>query len=218
MEVRHATLLDDDAVLISSGFNTVDVWSLREGRRCAPVPISKGRGATTTRERVQGAAQHRPVRRRVAALGRLATGERIESARGARALGLARGRVLADGARLATLARHCREVGTGSSTGRKLTRALASGVADAGVLRDGRRLLTATADNGLALWDPRHADTCTNPIRGLSPEGALLPDGGTLALLRSGHRADDGSLAEGRTVAVRAGWLRLDGRPRTYLP
>ncbi|MFO0604921.1 MAG: WD40 repeat domain-containing protein [Polyangiales bacterium] len=211
MEVRRATLLDDDAVLISSGFNTVDVWSLREGRALRSVPISKG-GSYDYPVSAFGGRAATVQSDGAWLLWDLATGERIEALAGLEPWGLARAAFSPDGARLATS--HAAEVALWDvATGRKLT-ALSQAAGVTPTLefsRDGRRLLTATADNGLALWD-LDADTCTNlPIRGLYPKARFSPDGGTLALLRSDIELTMWSLAEGRRVAVRAmgpyGWM-----------
>lgn len=211
MEVRRATMLDDDTVLISSGFDTVDVWSLREGRALRSVPISRGGNYDYPVSAVGGRAA--TVQSDGSwALWDLATGERIDLLSELEPWGIERAALSRDGARLATT--HRAELALWDvATGRKL----ASLPHEKGVTpsvefsRDGRRLATSTKSNGIAIWD-LDADTFTElPIQGLYPKIRFSPDGATLALLRSDVELTMWSLAEGRRVSVRAmgpyGWM-----------
>lgn len=211
MEVRRATMLDDDTVLISSGFKTVDVWSLREGRALRSVSISVGgnydypvSGLGLRAFTVQSDGSW--------ALWNLATAERMEDVQGVAPWGVERAALSRDGARLATS--HPTELAVWDvATGRKVA-ALPNvpGVTPTVQFsRDGRCVVASTLNNGLVIWD-LDADTRTElPIRGLYPKMQFSPDGAMLALLRSDLELTMWSLAERRRVSVRAmghyGWM-----------
>lgn len=210
MEVRRATMLDDDTVLISSGFKTVDVWSLREGRALRSVSITAG-GCYDYPVSAVGLRAAIPQSDGAWALWDLATAERIADVQGVAPWGIERAALSLDGARLATS--HRTELALWDvATGRKIAaRPNEPGVTPMVQFSpDGRRVVASTVHK-LVIWDV-DTDTRTDlPIQGLYPKARFSPDGAMLALLRSDIELTMWSLAESRRVAVRAmgdcGWM-----------
>lgn len=200
-KVQRATLLDDARVVLSSGFETVRVWSFAEQRELCAVPVSEGgfyQYAVCPRAELAATMQSSGE----VALFSLATGEPHSVVEGPE-WSAERLSFSPDGTLLAV----AREKGLAlwDVKERRLEPLSESmGVcASAEFSPDGALLAATTENNRVELWDLRARRATPLALQGLFPKLRFSPDGRTLALLRSDCLLVLWDLREGRVVCER---------------